>query len=393
MSTVSRMRPGLKTSDFCNDVTITTYKLISITVHSTTKSHKAHSSPSNSASNTDATHLDSTSLASTFTSSCYCHSLWLYWWYPIATVEGTTTTMVHYTRNLYSFITTTHLILHIHRLLSATAESEGTAAVGGTGVAQYAGRILGGSGLLIVLYFTRLRNPLYVSMIGVSEAKLQLADGQASPQWNAMWDTHSANDSMKTRLTAMEQYLGEAMSATEPEQMNAIQIKVDAIREKGYSNAIKVAMGRADFWAESGRIVKFEQVLNTITQYVTEGGVLDDKELERVRAKAYGIHCGKLLANAQTCSNKGDVSNCQKQIADIRNVQYKMGGTFVEASKLEDVLQRAHQHHVSHMINEARKIKQNGSRKQAKNVMDQAKQYATLHNVEFDDNAASQVLS
>eukprot|EP01083_Nonionella_stella_P093594 262369_1 len=278
-------------------------------------------------------------------------------------------------------------------LLSATAESEGTAAVGGTGVAQYAGRILGGSGLLIVLYFTRLRNPLYVSMIGVSEAKLQLADGQASPQWNAMWDTHSANDSMKTRLTAMEQYLGEAMSATEPEQMNAIQIKVDAIREKGYSNAIKVAMGRADFWAESGRIVKFEQVLNTITQYVTEGGVLDDKELERVRAKAYGIHCGKLLANAQTCSNKGDVSNCQKQIADIRNVQYKMGGTFVEASKLEDVLQRAHQHHVSHMINEARKIKQNGSRKQAKNVMDQAKQYATLHNVEFDDNAASQVLS
>eukprot|EP01084_Bolivina_argentea_P267197 453505_1 len=280
-------------------------------------------------------------------------------------------------------------------LLSATAESE--TASSSTSVvnnfSKYGSKLAGGSVLFIILYLTRLRNPLYVNyVIGISEAKLQLADGQASSQWNAMWDSRSANDSMKTRLTAMEKYLGEAMSAAESDKMSEIQKRIDKIREKGYTNAIHISLHRAEFWAESGEIVKFEQVINQLNTYIAEGGILDNNELERVKVKAYGTCCSTLLANAQTFSNKGDVSNTQKQISEIRNIQYKLGGMFVEKKQLELVLSRAHQHHVSHMINEARKIRENGSRKQAKVVIQQAKQYAKLHNVSFDENAASQVL-
>eukprot|EP01084_Bolivina_argentea_P267196 453504_1 len=291
-----------------------------------------------------------------------------------------------------------HINRSIHfqrRLLSATAESE--TASSSTSVvnnfSKYGSKLAGGSVLFIILYLTRLRNPLYVNyVIGISEAKLQLADGQASSQWNAMWDSRSANDSMKTRLTAMEKYLGEAMSAAESDKMSEIQKRIDKIREKGYTNAIHISLHRAEFWAESGEIVKFEQVINQLNTYIAEGGILDNNELERVKVKAYGTCCSTLLANAQTFSNKGDVSNTQKQISEIRNIQYKLGGMFVEKKQLELVLSRAHQHHVSHMINEARKIRENGSRKQAKVVIQQAKQYAKLHNVSFDENAASQVL-
>lgn len=91
-----------------------------------------------------------------------------------------------------------------------------------------------------------------------------------------MWDSRSANDSMKTRLTAMENYLGEAIAAAaNSENMDNVRERVDEIREKGYTNAIKVSLDRAEFWAESGDIIKFEQTLKQLNKYKTEGGTID----------------------------------------------------------------------------------------------------------------------
>lgn len=116
------------------------------------------------------------------------------------------------------------------------------------------------------------------------------------------------------------------------------------------------------------------------------------KELERIQTKAYGVRCSKLLANAQTFSNKGDVSKCQSAITEIRNIQYKLNGIFVEKDKLEQVLNRAHQHHVSHLLEKASKIRQDGSRKQAKLLIEQAKEYAIVNNVPFDEESAKNIL-
>ena len=136
--------------------------------------------------------------------------------------------------------------------------------------------MLGGGVIFVGLYLSRLKNPLYISFIGNTEANLQLANDQANSPWNAMWDSRSANDSMKTRLTAMETYLGEAIaSAASADNMENIQQRVDKIREKGYTNAIKVCLQRAEFWAESGEIVKFEQTLKQLNKYKSEGGVLE----------------------------------------------------------------------------------------------------------------------
>ena len=115
-------------------------------------------------------------------------------------------------------------------------------------------------------------------------------------------------------------------------------------------------------------------------------------EMERVRSRAYGTRCSALLANAQTFSNKGDVSMCQSALSEIRQIQHNLNGTFVESKQLEDVISRAHQHHVQHMLSEARSIKQNGSRRQAKQMIEQARQYAELHNVTFDERGASKIL-
>ena len=158
-------------------------------------------------------------------------------------------------------------------MLTASSEAEAAAA---SGAGQYAGRIFGGSAVLAVLYVTRLRNPLYISMIGTTESKLQLAESQASLPINAMWDSRSANDSMKTRLSAMERYLGEAMSATDSVNMAEIQVKVDSVRQKGYTNGIKVALERAEFWAENGDITQFEKTVALLQKYKAEGGALDN---------------------------------------------------------------------------------------------------------------------
>ena len=120
--------------------------------------------------------------------------------------------------------------------------------------------------------------------------------------------------------------------------------------------------------------------------------VLYKTELEKVRGKAYGIYCSKLLAEAQTFGNKGDVSQCQKRLGEIKSVQYKLNGTFVENEKLQDVENRAHRQHVLHMIDEARRIRKVGSRKGAKDKLEQAQEYAKLHNVAFDEGFADQML-
>merc|ERR1712228_974200 len=273
-----------------------------------------------------------------------------------------------------------------------TAESAETTTASSTTFARYTGRIFGSSALCIILYLTRLRNPLYISLIGSSEANLLLAEQQSNPPWNAKWDTRSANDSMATRLSAMERYLGEAMSATPSDKMSDVETKVSNIRKKGYTNAIIIALNRADFWAESGEISKFEQMMKTLNKYEIEGGVVDNKELEKVRGKAYGIYCSKLLAEAQTFGNKGDVSQCQKRLGEIKSVQYKLNGTFVENDKLQNVENRAHQHAVLHMIDEARVIRKNGSRKGAKDKLEQAQQYAALHNVAFDKSLSDEIV-
>ena len=83
---------------------------------------------------------------------------------------------------------------------------------------------------------------------------------------------------------------------------------------------------------------------------------------------------------------------CQSALSEIRQIQHNLNGTFVESKQLEDVISRAHQHHVQHMLSEARSIKQNGSRRQAKQMIEQARQYAELHNVTFDERGASKIL-
>lgn len=163
-------------------------------------------------------------------------------------------------------------------MLSASSEAEAAAVSGG---GQYIGKICGGSAVLAVLYLTRLRNPLYIAMIGTTESKLKLAENQAALPWNAMWDSRSANDSMRARLSAMERYLGEAMSAAESGKSTEIQNKVDSIRQQGYSNGIKVTLERAEFWAESGEITKLEQTMDQLRKYEAEGGILDKKGVWR----------------------------------------------------------------------------------------------------------------
>lgn len=115
--------------------------------------------------------------------------------------------------------------------------------------------------------------------------------------------------------------------------------------------------------------------------------------MERIQGKAYGIRCSKLLAQSQTYSNKGDVSNCQKSIGEIRDIQQRLNGVFVEQTKLNEIMARAHQHRVREMLSEAQRIRDNGSRKQAKLMIEQAQQYSNLHRVEFDSELAKQILS
>ena len=45
------------------------------------------------------------------------------------------------------------------------------------------------------------------------------------------------------------------------------------------------------------------------------------------------------------------------------------------------------------MLNEAQKIRDSGSRKQAKLLIKQAEQYSNLHNVPFDKKLAEEIIS
>eukprot|EP01084_Bolivina_argentea_P112984 201461_1 len=188
--------------------------------------------------------------------------------------------------------------IYIQRRLLAEAASEEAAVSAGIG--QYFGRIVGGTVLFTALYVTRLRNPLYTTIIGATETNLAIAEGQSKSPLNAKWDSRSANDSMQTRLASMEKYIGMALSTVHSDKMEKVQERVDKIRQNGYNNAIKIALERAEFWAESGEIVKFEKILVKIQSFTMEGGSLNEKELDRIKEKGYGTRCCKLLATAET---------------------------------------------------------------------------------------------
>ena len=260
---------------------------------------------------------------------------------------------------------------------------------------RLASRLLWSSVLLSALYATRLRNPAYAWLVGTAEAQLELAEAEARPPWNAFWDSRSANDSMQARLAAMERYLGQALSAAQAqaqgEQLERVQRRAEAIRRQGYSNAMRVVLDRADFWAESGELVKFEQMRCQLQRYRAQAGETAEleAELDRVTGKAYGVHCSGLLAKAQTLSSRGAVSECQSAVTQIRDIEQRAQGVFVDGAKLEQVLLRAHQCHVRHMVDEARRIKQSGARRQAERVLQQARQYARLHGVELAEQCAS----
>lgn len=135
--------------------------------------------------------------------------------------------------------------------------------------------IISGTFIFIGLYFSRLYNPLYVSIIGESNVNLELANSCASLPLNAYWDSKSANDSMKPRLRRMEKYIGLALSSTNND--NNMITKANNIRIKGYTNGAITAKNRAKYYAESGELVKFDGMMDEIESYKMEGAIIDDK--------------------------------------------------------------------------------------------------------------------
>ena len=179
-----------------------------------------------------------------------------------------------------------------HRLLEASSQegagagagagagSSGAAAGGASGnsVAKMLRYGLIGAVICVGLYLSRLRNPFYASMIGGVEINMQLAENDANQPLNAMWDTRSAHDSMKARLKAMEKHLGSALSmagSAGDKDKEALFERATQIRAKGYSNAAKIALNRAQHWGSQGELVRFEKNMEEVEECVSLGANLD----------------------------------------------------------------------------------------------------------------------
>ena len=114
--------------------------------------------------------------------------------------------------------------------------------------------------------------------------------------------------------------------------------------------------------------------------------------MDRVKNVAYGTKCNQLMAQAQTMANKGDVSGCSNALAQINNIREIYKGISISETDVKDVLNKAHSHHLTHLLNEARNLKQQGSRRQAKQAVERAKSYAQLNNITFPDTAEKDIL-
>lgn len=287
-------------------------------------------------------------------------------------------------------------------LLSVTAET--TAESSTILISRWLTRILFGSALFTLFYITRLRNPFYTMAIGSTQTYLQMADSQAKKPLNAKWDTRSANDSMATRLQSMEKYLGLAMASIMNDSVvddkQSLIERVDDIRNKGYSNAIDIGLNRCQFWAESGEILKMKEKFNKLQSYIISGGILNEEKWFAIQMKGYGIQYAQLLSIAQQCSTVGDVSSCQNALNKIEVLQ---DGKYLEnafndeqrmdvVSKLMHILNIAHEKHVGRMLNQARKAKDNGSRRNAKLFVEQAQNYAKLHHVPINEITVKLIL-
>lgn len=172
-------------------------------------------------------------------------------------------------------------MFYFDSLLSASEEAE--AAGVASGGRPIFGRIVGGSVIIVGLYLSRLRNPLYTSIIGETETNLQLAESHAALSYQYYWDSRSANDSLVPRLKAMENYLGIAMTASQNSGDNSSNMyeRVQNIRNKGYSNAVKVSLSRAEHYAEAGELEKFEETMQQTNNFISEGGQIDSKGITK----------------------------------------------------------------------------------------------------------------
>jgi len=248
-------------------------------------------------------------------------------------------------------------------------------------------------GIVGVLWMTRLRNPIWKRYLGETEYNLQLAENEALKPINEKWgDVKSASDTMATRLKSMEQYSGIALSnTTDP----LIQQRADRIRVEGYTNGVYVALKKAEFWGVTGEMDSFEKTLDLVDHYISEGGKVDYSELKRIKSIGYSKKCSLLLADAETKANQGDVSGCSGAVQRIHQIMAKCGTEVncgVEQGELTAVLHRANVHHVSHMFDEAKKVRKSGSRMHAKQLLEQAKSYALANQIPFDDLKAQAIL-
>lgn len=116
-------------------------------------------------------------------------------------------------------------------------------------------------------------------------------------------------------------------------------------------------------------------------------------ELDRVKGLAYGTKSNQLMAQAQTMANKGDVSGCSKALSQINNIRSVYSGLTITENDIKETLSRAHSHHITHILNEARSLKQQGSRRQAQMAIERARTYAQLNDVSFPENQAQSILN
>jgi len=281
------------------------------------------------------------------------------------------------------------------RLLTGGVEAEeGAAAAGAAGAAggQMLKRVLGGIAAVVILYKTRLSNPIYEKMVGSEKVALESADVKADLPFFYKYDVKTAAQTMGPRLRSMETHLAKAMSnSTSPETAK----RVEEIRTKGYSSGITVNLARGDKFAAAANVNELEKCFETIQDYKLNGGNLDEKEYTRVVTLGYHNKITALFTAAQNAANKGDANTCIGSVAEIETYLKSKVETLPSNMTNEDlasVQTKCHTKHVDNLLSQAQSIRKTGSRRETEARLRQARVYASAHSVGFDEENATSIL-
>lgn len=275
---------------------------------------------------------------------------------------------------------------------SGAAAAEGEAAAAASASAgPWLFRFILFSGAFAALYITRLRNPLYEALVGPEQVSLEYADNRAKLPLTYYWNSKSAKQTMNSRLRAMEASLGAAVSNSSSEKTMA---RVEDIRKKGYTNGIRVNLGRAKHFARGGKVNEMEKCITNVETYQQKGGIVDTKQLNEIVNLGLNNRSSALFTKAQQEANKGEVSKMLVAVSEMRSLQSQLRE--MEPSITEDeitaVALRGHTVHVDRLLEDARKIRSSGSRRLTEMKVSEARRYASANNVEFPEKAATQIL-